>query len=83
MMNNFWSRHPWLRRSTSGMLAFLVVVIIGLLSIAYVYMPPEGRTETPAYLIYLQDHYLDGYVNAVQEDQPEQVSRVLLHFLAA
>ena len=63
-MNKFWSRHPWLRRSTAGMLAFLVVVITALLSIAYVYMPPEDRTETPAYLTYLQDHHLDGYVAA-------------------
>ena len=53
-MHDFWSRHPWLRRSTSGMLAFLVVVITALLSIAYVYMPPENRTETSAYLTYLR-----------------------------
>jgi len=46
------------------MLVFLVVVITGLLSIAYVYMPPEDRTETPAYLTSLQDHHLDGYVAA-------------------
>jgi len=63
-MKGFWSRHPWLRRSTSGVLAFLVVVISGLLYVAYVYMPPEDRTETPAYLTYLQDHHLDGYVDA-------------------
>jgi pimeloyl-ACP methyl ester carboxylesterase len=63
-MNTFWSRHPRLRRATAGMLAFLVVVITALLSIAYVYMPPEDRTGTPAYLTYLQAHHLDGYVNA-------------------
>jgi len=38
--------------------------ITALLSIAYVYMPPEDRTETPAYLTYLQGHHLDGYVDA-------------------
>jgi pimeloyl-ACP methyl ester carboxylesterase len=63
-MNNFWSRHPWLRRCTLGMLAFLVVVITALLAIAYLYMPPEERTETPAYLTYLQTQHLDGYVAA-------------------
>ncbi|HEX6796186.1 MAG TPA: alpha/beta hydrolase [Ktedonobacterales bacterium] len=63
-MNAFWSRHPWLRRSAMGVLAVLVVVIAALLSVAYVYMPPEDRTETPAYLTYLQDHHLDGYLDA-------------------
>lgn len=51
-MNTFWSRHPWLRRATAGLRAFLVLVITALLSIAYVYMPPEDRTEAPAYLTF-------------------------------
>ncbi len=63
-MHTFWSRHPWLRRATAGMLAFFVAVITVLLSIAYVYRPPEDRTETPSYLTYLQGHHLDGYVDA-------------------
>ena len=63
-MPTFWTRHPWLRRATAGLLAFLVVVITILLCIAYLYMPPEDRTETPTYLTYLQEHHLDGYVNA-------------------
>ena len=62
--HTFWARHPWLRRATAGTLAFLVVVITALLSIAYVYMPPEDRAQTPAYLTYLQDHHLDGYIDA-------------------
>ena len=63
-MQEFWSRHPWLRRATAGMLASLVVVITALISIAYLYMPPEDRMETPAYLTYLEAHHLDGYVDA-------------------
>ena len=63
-MHTFWTRHPWLRWATTGMLAFLVVVITALLCIAYLYMPPEDRAETPAYLASLQEHHLDGYVDA-------------------
>src|SRR5581483_12476045 len=63
-MGTFWSQHPWIRRATAGILAFFVVAITALLFIAYVYMPPEDRTETPAYLTYLQDYHLDGYVAA-------------------
>ncbi|MBA2681307.1 MAG: alpha/beta hydrolase [Ktedonobacteraceae bacterium] len=63
-MYTFWSRHPWLRRCIFGMLAFLVVVISALLALAYLYMPPEERTETPTYLTYLQARHLDGYVDA-------------------
>lgn len=63
-MNAFWLRHPWLRRSASGALAGVVVLVAVLLSIAYIYMPPEDRSETPAYLTYLQSHHLDGYVDA-------------------
>lgn len=63
-MHTFWTRHPWLRRAIAGTLAFFVVVITALLSIAYVYMPPEDRTQTPTYLTSLEAHHLDGYVNA-------------------
>lgn len=32
-MNAFWLRHPWLRRSSAGVLATVVVVIAALLSL--------------------------------------------------
>lgn len=38
-MNAFWLKHPWLRKGAWGVLVFFVVLISGLLAIAYVYMP--------------------------------------------
>jgi pimeloyl-ACP methyl ester carboxylesterase len=63
-MNGFWRRHTRLRRFIYGILVLLFLLIVALLSVAYVYMPPEDRTDTPAYLAYLQRHHLDGYVDA-------------------
>src|SRR5260370_24314219 len=64
MKKRFWSRHPWLRRCTYGILALLFAGIIVLLYIAYMYMPSEDRTDTPAYLRWMEQQHLDGYVNA-------------------
>ena len=63
-MKDFWSRHPWLRMGACGALALLTVLLSGLLYVAYVYMPPEDRTDTPAYLRWMQIQHLDGYVEA-------------------
>ena len=63
-MKGFWSRHPWLRKCAYGALAFLAVLLIGLMFVAYVYMPPEDRADTPAYLRWMQARHLDRYVDA-------------------
>lgn len=63
-MKDFWLRHTWVRRCSYGVLAFVAAVCIVLLSIAYVYMPPEDHNHTPAYLRWLQARHLDGYVDA-------------------
>jgi len=63
-MASFWSRHKWLRRTTSTCAVGLAVCIVVLLFLAYVYMPPEDRTHTPAYLRWMQAQHLDGYVDA-------------------
>jgi hypothetical protein len=42
----------------------LAVCIVVLLSLAYVYMPPEDRTHTPAYLRWMQARHLDHSVEA-------------------
>jgi hypothetical protein len=47
-MTSFWSKHTWFRRTTSTCAVLLSVCIVVLLSIAYVYMPPEDRTHTPS-----------------------------------
>ncbi len=63
-MKHLWRKHKWVRR-TMYISAILLSSCLGiLLYIAYVYMPPEDRTNTPAYLTYLQEHHLDGYVEA-------------------
>jgi len=58
------SRHPWLRKCAYGALALFAVLLIGLLYVAYVYMPPEDRTDMPAYLRWMQTQHLDSYVDA-------------------
>lgn len=63
-MKSFWRKHPWLRRSLYGILTLVFLMIGVLLSIAYVYMPPEDRANTPAYLRWMQAQHLDGYVDA-------------------
>lgn len=63
-MKGFWVKHRWLRRCVYGVLAILVLLTAGLLSVAYIYMPPEERTSTSTYLKQMQDKHLDGYVNA-------------------
>lgn len=63
-MNGFWRRHVRLRRVAYGILALLFLLAAALLAVAYVYMPPEDRADTPSYLTYLQAHHLDGYVDA-------------------
>lgn len=133
-MTSFWSKHTWFRRTISTLVSVLTACIVVLLSIAYIYMPPEGRTHTPAYLRWMQTHHLCHYVEAgnfhlhslhkgsgeavillpgggawiydlpnviatlaphariveidqaghlVQDDQPELVNHLLLHFLAS
>src|SRR5579884_689938 len=63
-MNDFWSRHPWLRRCIGALLICIATLLSICVVVAYAYMPPEDRSETPTYLTYLQDHHLDGYVDA-------------------
>ena len=67
MKKRFWARHPLLRRCTYGILALLFAGIIVLLYIAYVYMPPEDRTDTPAYLRWMEQQHFDGYVRQALE----------------
>lgn len=63
-MTSFWSKHTWFRRTISTLVIVLTVCIVVLLPIAYVYMPPEDRTHTPAYLRWMQAWHLDHYVEA-------------------
>lgn len=63
-MKRFWRRHTWLRRSSYSALFLFVLLIGGLLYLAYVYIPPEERANTPAYLQWMQARHLDGYVDA-------------------
>jgi pimeloyl-ACP methyl ester carboxylesterase len=60
MKKRFWSRHPWLRRCIHAGGALLFAAIIVLLYIAYVYMPP-------AYLRWMEQQHLDGYVRQALE----------------
>ena len=46
-ITSLWSKHTWFRRTISTLVIVLAVCIVILLSIAYVYMPPEDRTHTP------------------------------------
>lgn len=64
MKKRFWSRHPWLRRCIYAGGTLLFAAIIVLLYIAYVYMPPQDRTDTPVYLRWMEQQHFDGYVNA-------------------
>ena len=59
-MTSFWSKHTWFRRTISTLVIVLAVCIVVLLSIAYVYMPPEDRTHIPAYLRWMQARHLSG-----------------------
>jgi alpha-beta hydrolase superfamily lysophospholipase len=61
-MTSFWSKRTWFRRTSSTLVIVLTVCIVVLLPIAYVYMPPEDRTHTPAYLRWMQAWHLDHYV---------------------
>lgn len=63
-MTSFWSKHTWFRRTISTLAIVLAVCIVALLSLAYVYMPPEDRTHTPTYLRWMQARHLDHYVEA-------------------
>lgn len=63
-MKGFWARDTWLQKCTYGALAFLAMLVIALMFVAYVYMPPEDRADTPAYLRWMQARHLDGYVDA-------------------
>lgn len=63
-MTSFWSKHTWFRRTVFTLAIVLTVCTVAMLSIAYVYMPPEDRTHTPAYLRWMQARHLDHYVEA-------------------
>lgn len=63
-MTSLWSKHTWFRRTISTLVIVLTVSIVVLLAFAYVYMPPEDRTHTRAYLRWMQARHLDHYVEA-------------------
>jgi pimeloyl-ACP methyl ester carboxylesterase len=63
-MKRFWLRHKWLRRTVYSILTLLALCLIVLSWFAYVYMPPEDRTHTPAYLTQIQEQHLDHYIDA-------------------
>jgi len=55
---------PWFRRTASTLVIVLTACLVVLLSVAHVYMPPEDRTHTSAYLRWMQTQHLDHYVEA-------------------
>lgn len=63
-MKRLWSKHAGFRRTAYGLAALLVVGTGAVLFLAYGWMPPEDRTDTPAYLQWMQANHFDGYVNA-------------------
>ncbi|MBA2395251.1 MAG: alpha/beta hydrolase [Ktedonobacteraceae bacterium] len=63
-MKRFWLQHTWLRRATYSFVTLLSLCLAALLWVAYVYMPQEDRSHTPAYLTLMQEQHLDHYIDA-------------------
>lgn len=63
-MKRFWSKHTWLRRTLYTLVGLLIVCLSAVLYVAYGYMPPEDRTDTPTYLSQIEAQHFDGYVTA-------------------
>ena len=63
-MKRFWLKHPWVRRICSTLATLLALCLVALLYVAYGYMPPEDRTQTPAYLRQIEAQHLDHYLDA-------------------
>jgi len=57
-------RRRWLRYTLAALAGLLGFGLLILLYTAYVYQPPEDRTDIPAYLAWMQVHHLDHYVTA-------------------
>jgi len=54
----------WPRRTLYALGSLCGLGVLLLLSVAYVYQPPEDRTNVPAYLSWMQTRHLDHYVAA-------------------
>lgn len=63
-MSLFWSKHPRARRALMATVAFVMAVAALALYLAYAYMPPEDRRDTPAYLTQIESQHLDHYIAA-------------------
>lgn len=63
-MKHFWLKHTWLRRTLATLAALLTACLVALLYVAYGYMPPEDRTNTPAYLAQIEAQHLDHSIDA-------------------
>src|SRR5712692_6688511 len=63
-MQRFRSKHRWVRRLFYTLAGVLALCLVALLYVAYGYMPSEDRTDTPAYLRWMQAQHLDGFVDA-------------------
>lgn len=62
--SNHPGKHPRLRRALEVCAALVALIVVAALYVAYGYMPPEDRSETPAYLTQIETQHLDHYVVA-------------------
>ncbi len=63
-MKRFWLKHKWLRHLCSTLAVVLALSLIVLLYVAYGYMPPEDRTQIPAYLRQIETQHFDHFIDA-------------------